>query len=176
MPDEPLPIIPFAPFVASTMTVEPAWIDYNGHMNMAYYVVLFDRAADEVFALLGLGPDYLRDRNGSAFTAELHVRYLRELTLGTSVRVTVRLLDYDAKRIHAYFEIHHAEEGWVAACCEKLFLHVDMTTRRAGAMPADILASLALMKAAHAPLPPPAGTGRTIGLSRRADRPVLEPA
>ncbi len=168
MSDEQLPNVVFAPFVASTMTVEPDWIDYNGHMNVAYYVVLFDRAADEVFTLLGLGPEYLRDRNGSAFTAELHVRYMRELKLGTPVRSTVRILDYDAKRIHAYFEIHHLEEGWVAASCEKLFVHVDMATRRASALPDDILANLAVMKAAHAPLPPPAGAGRTIGLSRRS--------
>lgn len=165
MADEQLPIVAFAPFVASTMTVEPAWIDYNGHMNVAYYVVLFDRAADEVFTLLGLGPDYLRERNGSAFTAELHVRYLRELKLGTPVRSTMRLIDYDAKRIHAYFEIHHLEEGWVAASCEKLFVHVDMETRRASAMPEDILGNLAVMKAAHSPLPLPAGLGRTIGLT-----------
>ena len=50
----------FAPFVSSVMTVEPAWIDYNGHLNMAYYNVLFDRAVDEVFELLGCGADYVK--------------------------------------------------------------------------------------------------------------------
>ena len=51
----------FAPFVSSVMRVEPAWIDYNGHLNMAYYNVLFDRAVDEVFELLGCGVDYVED-------------------------------------------------------------------------------------------------------------------
>ncbi len=59
------------------MRVDPAWIDYNGHLNMAYYNVLFDRAVDEVYELLGLGLDYLKVRRPSTFTAEVHVRYVR---------------------------------------------------------------------------------------------------
>ena len=93
----------FAPFVSSVMRVEPAWIDYNGHLNMAYYNVLFDRAVDEAFELLGCGIDYVKRRRHSCFTAEVHVRYLRELNAGDPVRVTFQLLDYDAKRMH-YFE------------------------------------------------------------------------
>ncbi len=92
----------FAPFVSSRMKVEPAWIDYNGHLNMAYYNVLFDRAVDEVFELLGCGADYVK-KGFSTFTAEVHVRYLRELKEGDPVRVTFQLLDYDAKRMH-YFD------------------------------------------------------------------------
>src|SRR5215467_8176278 len=65
-----------APFVSSVMRVEPAWIDYNNHLNMAYYNVLFDRAVDEAFALVGIGPDYVKSRNCSYFTAEVHLRYL----------------------------------------------------------------------------------------------------
>ena len=91
----------FAPFVSSGMKVEPAWIDYNGHLNMAYYNVLFDRAVDEVFELLGCGADYVK-KGFSTFTAEVHVRYLRELKEGDPVRVTFQLLDYDCKA-HALF-------------------------------------------------------------------------
>ena len=78
----------FAPFVSSLMKVEPAWIDYNGHLNMAYYNVLFDRAVDEAFELIGCGLDYVKTRKHSCFTAEVHVRYLRELHAGDPVRVT----------------------------------------------------------------------------------------
>lgn len=170
--DKVAPIFVFAPFVASTMRVAPAWIDYNGHMNMAYYLVLFDRAVDEAFALLGLGPDYVEERRLSYFTAEIHTLYLRELSVDTAVRTTVRLIDYDEKRIHAYFEIHHLEEGWVAATCEKLFLHVDMTSRKVAPFPDDILTNLAAMKAVHDRLKRPASLGRSIGLhpSSRAAR------
>ena len=62
----------FAPFVSSVMRVEPAWIDYNGHLNMAYYNVLFDRCVDEAYDLLGIGHDYLKASNHSTFTAEAH--------------------------------------------------------------------------------------------------------
>ena len=81
------------PFVSSVMKVEPAWIDYNGHLNMAYYNVLFDRAVDEVYELLGLGLDYLKVQRHSTFTAEVHVRYLRELRECDPVRVSFQLLD-----------------------------------------------------------------------------------
>src|SRR5262249_57225439 len=78
----------FAPFVSAPMRVEPGWIDYNGHLNMAYYNVLFDRAVDEVYELLGCGLAYLQESRHSCFTAEVHLRYLRELNAGDLVRVT----------------------------------------------------------------------------------------
>ena len=159
----------FAPFVASTMRVEPGWIDYNGHMNMAYYHVLFDRSVDEAFMLLGLGPDYIAERGMSYFTAEIHTIYRRELSVDTAVRTTVQLVDFDEKRIHAYLEIRHLGEGWVAATCEKLFLHVDMEPRKVCPFPEDVLANLSALRAIHAALPRPAALGRSIGLRSRAD-------
>src|SRR6266704_6105830 len=93
----------FAPFVSSAMRVEPAWIDYNGHLNMAYYNVLFDRAVDEAYELIGIGARYVEEAGRSLYTAEVHLRYLRELHAGDPVRVTLQLLDYDSKRLH-YFE------------------------------------------------------------------------
>ena len=161
------PIFFFAPFVSSTMRVEPSWIDYNGHMNMAYHHVLFDRAVDEAFGVVGLGQDYLLDRNASHFAAEVHTFYMRELTLGDAVRVTLQLIDFDEKRLHFYMEIRHAREGWVAATSENLALHVDMATRKVRPFPDDILTNLAVMKATHARLPRPSALGRIIGLPRR---------
>lgn len=169
----PAPTIVFAPFVSSTMRIEPAWIDFNGHLNMAYYLVLFDRAIDEAFALGGLGPDYVERRGCSCFTAEVHTLYLRELKLGEPVRATVQLIDHDDKRIHAYLELRHATEGWIAASCEQLFLHVGMADRRVRPFPDDVLASLALMKAAHRRLPKPAALGRAVRLK---GKPPSQPA
>jgi acyl-CoA thioesterase FadM len=99
---DPAPLF-FAPFVSSVMRVEPQWIDYNGHLNMAYYNVLFDRAVDETYELIGVGADYVAKCRQSVFTAEVHVRFLRELHASDPVRVTFQLLDYDDKRLH-YFE------------------------------------------------------------------------
>ena len=152
----------FAPFVSSVMRVEPAWIDYNGHLNMAYYNVLFDRAVDEAFALVGIGPDYVKSRNCSYFTAEVHVRYLRELRADDPVRVTVQLLDCDAKRLHFFEQLFHATEGWVSATSEDVALHVNMETKKTAPFPDDVAARLAKMKASHARLPRPEVAGRRI--------------
>ena len=88
------PALFFAPFVSSAMRVEPQWIDYNGHLNMAYYHVLFDRAVDEVFSLVGLTRDYVDSRQASTFTAECHILYKRELTESDQVRVTAQLIAF----------------------------------------------------------------------------------
>jgi acyl-CoA thioester hydrolase len=154
----------FAPFVSSVMRVEPGWIDYNGHLNMAYYNVLFDRCVDEAYELIGCGLAYLEQTRHSTFTAEVHVRYLRELHAGDPVRVTFQLLGYDAKRIHYFEELRHAEEGWLSATSENMTLHVDMTAKKTVPFPDFIAARLARMKAAHARLPLPDGAGRRIAM------------
>jgi acyl-CoA thioester hydrolase len=154
-----------APFVSAVMRVEPAWIDYNGHLNMAYYNVLFDRAVDEVYELLGCGLKYVEASNHSCFTAEVHVRYLRELHAGDPVRVTFQLLDFDAKRLHYFEELHHAEQDWLSATSENMALHVDMAARKTAAFPSEVGKRLARMKAAHAALPIPNGAGRRIAMT-----------
>ena len=157
----------FAPFVSSVMRVEPAWIDHNGHLNMAYYNMLFDRAVDEVLELLGCGEGYVKSRRQSWFTAEVHLRYLRELRADEPVRVTFQLLDYDAKRMHFFEQLFHAAAGWVSATSENMALHVDMGAGKTAAFPTDVATGLARMKAAHAKLPVPEAAGRRIAMSRR---------
>jgi acyl-CoA thioester hydrolase len=164
---DPEPVIA-APFVSSVMRVEPGWIDYNGHLNMAYYNVLFDRAVDEVYELLGLGLAYVEASRHSTFTAEVHVRYLRELHAGDPVRVTFQLLGHDAKRLHYFEELHHAEENWLSATSENMALHVDMAARKTIAFPDDVTARLTRMKAAHAGLPVPQAAGRRIAMPHKA--------
>ena len=154
----------FAPFVSSIMRIEPSWIDYNGHLNMAYYHVLFDRAVDEAFALVGIGPAYVKRRRHSFFTAEVHASYLRELNAADPVRVTLQLLDCDAKRLHFFQRLFHATDGWVSATSEQLALHVDMEVKKVSPFPDDVAGSLAAMKASHALLPRPAAAGRRIAM------------
>ena len=151
-----------APFVSSVMRVEPQWIDYNGHLNMAYYNVLFDRAVDEAFEMLGVGLSYLKRTNHSTMTAEAHVRYLREIHEGAPVRVHFQLLDYDAKRMHYFEELVHAGEGWLSATSENMSLHIDMAAKKVAPWPADVVNRFAKMKEAHARLPIPDSVGRKI--------------
>ena len=154
----------FAPFVSSVMRVEPGWIDYNGHLNMAYYNVLFDRVVDEVYELLGCGLAYLENSRHSCFTVEVHVRYLRELHAGDPVRVTFQLLDFDAKRLHYFEQLFHAVEGWLSATSENMALHVDTAAKKTAVFPDAVAAGLARMKAAHANLPLPEAAGRRIAM------------
>lgn len=146
------------------MTVRPEWIDYNGHMNMAYYAVLFDEAADELYPFIGFGRDYQKT-GFTTYTAEFHICYLRELHLGDAVTVTLQLLDYDEKRFHTYQEIWH-EDGWCAASGEAMGLHVDQSGPRVAAMPADILGRLEELHKAHSASPRPDRAGRRIAIPR----------
>ena len=155
-----------APFMSSIMTVLPEWIDYNGHMNMAYYNVLFDRCADEAYERLGFGPDYAKSRGLTTYTAEFHLCYVRELHEGDAVRVSFQLVDHDAKRFHTYQEIHHTD-GWLAATGEALGLHIDMSGPKVAPFPDDVAARVRAMHAAHAALPRPERAGRSIGIARR---------
>ncbi|TKT80123.1 thioesterase family protein [Aquamicrobium sp. LC103] len=155
-----------APFVSSVLEIEKDWIDYNGHLNMAYYNVLFDRASDEAFEFLGMGAEYAKERRLTTYTAEIHVCYVRELHLGDRVTSTFQMLDHDEKRFHVFQELHH-RDGWLAATSESLTLHVDMTGPRVCRFPADILANVEKMRAAHTALPVSERIGRPIGIRRR---------
>ena len=155
-----------SPFLLSGISIEPDWIDYNGHLNMAYYLVLFDRCVDAAFEEFGLGPDYVKERNASFYTLEVHVTYLRELTLADKVNVALRLLDYDAKRTHYFEEMYHAEDGFLAATMECICMHVDMNTKRGAPFPDDVLARIGAMRDRHKDLPVPDQVGSVIGIKR----------
>lgn len=154
-----------APFRSTALTVLPDWIDFNGHLNMAYYSVLMDQCADQAYPLLGFGPGYRTTTGCTTYVAEFHICYLRELHAGDRVHCTFQLLDFDAKRFHLYQELWHAD-GWRAATGEALTLHVDQSGPRVAAMPQEILNRLQEMKNAHACLPWPDKAGRKIGIGK----------
>ncbi|MDU8928916.1 thioesterase family protein [Alisedimentitalea sp. MJ-SS2] len=156
-----------APFISDPMPVEPQWIDYNDHLNMAYYNVLMDRGVDQLWDLLGFGIDY-RTRTGcTTFSAEYHMRYMRELNLGDQVRVSFQLIDHTEKSFHFYQELRHID-GWLSARGEGLGLHVDQSgdNPRVAPMPPAILSGFQALKAAHAPMPRPETTGKAIAIRR----------
>ena len=155
------------PFLSSWLSIERDWIDYNNHLNMGYYTVLFDRAADEVFEQFGFGRDYISRTNHTTFSAEFHLRYLREVKLGDRLRSTFYLIDYDEKRFHTFQELYH-EDGWISATGEGLTLHVNLDGPKVAPMPDDILGRIKTMAEAHAKLPRPDGVGRQIGIRRKA--------
>ncbi|PWV99165.1 (3S)-malyl-CoA thioesterase [Hoeflea marina] len=159
--------MPFdAPFRTPPRGLDPDWFDYNGHLNMAWYNVLFDQALDLLFERFGCGPDYRESRNLSFFAAEAHVCYVRELKPGSMVWATAQWIDHDAKRIHLFQELRHAD-GWLAATSESLHLHIDMTGPKVAPMPDDVMAQLVAMADSHATLPRPERAGRAIAIVRK---------
>jgi acyl-CoA thioester hydrolase len=154
-----------APFDAYRDLVRPEWIDHNGHMNMGYYLVVFDYATDAFLAWVGLDAVHRAQRRVTTFCLEAHVTYHREMRSGDPMRFTTVLLGHDAKRVHYIHAMYHATEGYLAATNELMSLHVLLTTRRGGPMAPEVLARLALIQAAHDRLPRPPQAGRRIGLA-----------
>ena len=146
--------------------IVPEWIDYNGHMNVAYYVLVFDRATDDFFDFMGLTAEYRAAGNVSAFTAEMHVNYIREVKEGDEVFVTTQLLGYDEKRFHYFHRMYHAEQRYLAATSELLCLYVDMNLRRVTHMPPLIMDGLTEIKQSHAELPLPEQVGSVMKVKR----------
>lgn len=156
-------IVP-APFDAYRAVVRPDWIDHNYHMNMGYYLVVFDLATDEFLRWIGLDEAHRRQHRVSTFCLEAHITYHREVREGDPLRFTTQLLAYDAKRIHFVHAMYHASEGYLASVNELMSLHVSQDTRRATTMTPAILERLARIREAHAALPQPSQVGRVIGL------------
>ena len=142
--------------------VRPEWIDANGHLNLAYYVVLFDYATDAMYEAVGLGQAYRDATGGSTFTAETHTIYEREVRVGERVRITTHLLAVDAKRLHYFHEMFHAEQGHRVAAQELMALHVDLAVRKTAPMQAALLARLREVVRAREGMKMPEGVGRKI--------------
>ena len=152
------------PFIGKLQTVESQWTDYNGHLNMAYYAVLFDRAADEMFSSLGLGPDYVKQTNNSFFTLETHTSYANELKAGEHVRIEQQVIGSDAKRVHYVQQMFRGETTYLACVLEVMVSHVDLTSHRTSAFPHDVRVSIEALAATHKALPLPPQVGHKIGL------------
>jgi acyl-CoA thioester hydrolase len=147
-------------------TVRPEWLDYNGHMNVAYYMLVCDHATDAVMDWLDLGQAYRRRAGGTIFAVEAHVTYDRELSEGDPLVVETLALEAGEKKLRLFHRLLHADAGFQAASNEVLLLHVDLSTRRVGPWPADGRERLQAMVAAHAGLPRPPEVGRHVGAPR----------
>ena len=155
------------PITCPPETVIEDWIDFNGHLNMAFYNVIFDHALDHLYDYLGIGKAYAESGIGSCFTLEAHINYLNELSLGDEVGVKLRLIDCDSKRIHIFEEMYNLEEGYLAATSEQIGVHVDMQTRKSSPFPEEVRISLANLMEEHSLLAKPEQLGHQIGIKRK---------
>ncbi|MFP5512294.1 MAG: thioesterase family protein [Alphaproteobacteria bacterium] len=153
---------PTTPLSLHRETVRPEWIDYNGHMNVAYYLLAFDHATDAVLDRFEIGKAYVAAENRSVFVVDVHLTYAREVTEGEPLRFDSLVLGADAKRLHLFHEMRHAEEGWLAATAELMLLHVDLATRKTSPFPPEVATALAEQAALHAADPRPPQAGRSV--------------
>ena len=123
--------------------VLPEWIDINDHMNVAYYLLAFDQAVDELWTHFGLTEDYVRSHGNSTIAVESHVTWQREIVEGAPYVITSQILAFDDKRIHQFQRMYHADEGFLAATCEWMNLHFDTGSRRVAPWPEEIRARIA---------------------------------
>jgi acyl-CoA thioester hydrolase len=156
-----------APFDRYRGEVLPEWIDMNGHMNLAYYTVLFDYAADLLFETIGIGRSYKDATGHGTFVVETHNLYERELLVGEQVRVASQIIGADNKRLHLAHEMFRLADGERAAMQELMFLSVDLARRRVVPFLPDAARCVAAAAAAHAQLRRPSWAGRGIALPSR---------
>ena len=147
--------------------VRGEWCDYNGHLNMAYYVLIFDHATYVFHDSLGLDKDYRLETNFSTFAVEIHTTYLAEVHEGDEVSVTTQLLDHDEKRLHYFHRMYHAEKGFLSATNEVMTVHVDLGVRKVVPLSASIQKKVTALYGLHRNLPVPDQQGHTIGIHRK---------
>jgi acyl-CoA thioester hydrolase len=158
------------PFAEARAVVRPEWIDYNGHMNVGYFNVVFDIAADAFLEFLGFTQEFRKRHGSTTFALEQHLNFLREVNEGDALRFEARLLDFDAKRFHFYQEMYRVGDERPAASCEGLSAHVSTVTRKTAPMPNVLLERLAAIRQAHSALERPWQIGHTISVRPPARR------
>jgi len=148
-----------------TETVIADWVDYNGHLNVAFYVLIFDHGTDAFLEQMGIG-DASRETTGSSvFAAESHITYENEVMLGETVRISCQVIDHDSKRLHLFLSMYR-EDGELAATTELMILHVNLNTRKVCAFPDHVLDNISAIAKIDATKPRPAQVGRQISVPR----------
>jgi len=141
------------------------WVDYNGHLRDAFYLLIFSYATDAFMDLIGLDSND-RDASGhSLFTLEAHINYLHEVKLDEQVEVRTQVVAHDKKRVHLYHSLHRVGVDEALAASEQMLLHVDLADGPKSALFSEqSLGKLADVMEMQIDQPTPAYIGRVIGL------------
>ena len=119
------------PFASKKRRVRKSWIDYNGHMNVAYYTLAFDQAIDEFLeSVIGIriSPDeFLKE---GSYALQTQYRYLNELLLGEIFYVSIFVADFNQKQMHLMLEMIAEKDKKLCASCETIMINVDLKQRR----------------------------------------------
>ena len=153
-----------APLTLYETTVEPDWVDYNGHMSEWAFLTAFGWASDKLFRYVGVDEDY-RSAGHTFFTVETHLNYVREASLADPLRFTTQVLGVDAKRLHFFHAMEHATTGDLLCTTEQMLLHVDTKAGSTAPLLPGPATALAAIAKAHADLPVPPQVGQVMGLT-----------
>ena len=116
--------------ILKTEKVIKEWTDYNGHLNVAFYVHVFDIAADIMLDNFNMGGISAKKDKKTTFVAEMRTSYKQEVKLGEEVETHIAFVDHDKKRIHYKLSMFHKEKKYLAATNEVLSLYVDLGERK----------------------------------------------
>ena len=145
-------------------TVLAQWVDYNGHLNDGYYMVVFSEATNALMALIGLDDAGRKATGHSIFTLESHINYLQEVKQDKAIEVRTQILGSDAKRLQIYQTMVLAGTETLLAANEQMLLNVDMSGPRATPFAPTVMAKVQMLTVAHRSLPRPPYAGRAIAL------------
>ena len=148
--------------------IDHAWVDYNCHLNDAYYMVIFSYASDGLMAMVGQDAAGRAAMGHTMYTLEIHLNYVQEVHEGVAVEVRTQILGVDAKRVHLFHTLHRQDDGTLLATNEQILANIDMSNTATGPKTAPFFPTVAalLMPLAqsHANLPRPDNAGRVIAL------------
>lgn len=146
--------------------VLPEWVDYNGHLRDAYYLLLFSLATDALMDQLGLDAPGRAATGHSLYTLECHLNFVQEVKLGQQVEVRTQILGHDHKRLHLNHSLHLLGEALQLAACEQMLLNVATALGRAAPFAETVHGKVAALARLHQGLPAPQFAGRAIRLAR----------
>ena len=137
-----------SPFRTKNQTVLGEWIDYNGHMNVAYYTLAFDKALDFFFEdVLNIGPSFVEKNREGPFALKASYNYFSELLESESFFVDISILDFDSKRVHVFGEMRKDKSLELSAVFETVLMNMDLSARKVKQYPDRVLELFKLFKA-----------------------------
>ena len=156
-----------SPYRTRNQIVLKEWIDYNGHMNVAYYTLAFDRALDFFFEdVLGIGPTFVERNKEGPFALKASYNYFSELLEGDKFFVDISIFDFDEKRVHLFGEMRKERSLDLSAVFETVLINMDLSTRRVKHYPDSVLELLRLFKLSLVKEKIPPEIGKNITLKK----------
>ena len=117
-------------FHITNQTIKKEWTDYNNHMNLSYYILVFDLGAEVMLSKFQMGEHSAKTTKKSTMVVETHTTYNSEVKEGDEVDVFLSHLDHDKKRIHYKLEMYDKNKNVLSATTEVLSLYIDLNVRK----------------------------------------------